>query len=74
MNFIPLGPPTHKKPKPKPIKFINDEYGYISCEDELIAGTELFAVDIDGQFQPVQTGFYVLISGDPIEIVDGIIC
>lgn len=72
MTFAPLGPPTHKKPKPKAVKFTNDLYGYISADEDLQTGTEIYAVQGEN-FILVESGMYVLESGDALEIVDGII-
>lgn len=69
---VPLGPPHPKKPKPKPVKFMGDLYGYIDAEGDITNGTQIFA-SVNGEFYPVETGTYQLESGPTIEIIDGII-
>ncbi len=73
-TFIPLGPPTGKKPKPKQHKFIDDLYGYTSCGEELEQGVELFAWSEEHlELLPVETGTYITDTGYTISVIDGVI-
>lgn len=74
MNFTPLGPPTHKKPKPKEVRFVDDLFGYVSADEFLEAGTQIYAVNDEGEFQLVETGTYILENGYELDIEDGVIC
>jgi hypothetical protein len=74
ITFIPLGPPTPKKPKPKQHKFTDDLYGYTSCGEELEEGVELFAWSEEHlDFLPVETNTYTTHNGIIISVVDGVI-
>lgn len=73
-NFVPLGPPVPKKPKPKQHKFMDDLYGYTSCGEELVGGIELYAwSEEDADFLLVETGEYTTENNVEISVIDGII-
>lgn len=76
MSYAPLGPrKPKKKPKPKQVNFINDEFGFIDGNAELVTSVEIYAcIDEDAsEFELVQSGTYTLENGGVVTVIDGII-
>lgn len=76
MNFAPLGPKQPKKPKAKSVAFLvnqNEVYGWINADENPVQGVEIFSVDDNQEYCIPPDGFYSLVSGDAIEIINGII-
>ena len=74
--FIPFGPKQPKKPKAKGVAFLIDQievFGWIDSEADLTQGTEIFSVDENQNYCIPPDGFYSLLSGDAIEIINGVI-
>lgn len=72
----PLGPKKpKKKPKPKKISFVNNEFGWLDAEQDLEIGSEIFVcVDEDMPiFDLLETGTYTLDTGYEIEVENGVI-
>ena len=72
----PLGPvKPKKKPKPKKVSFVNNEFGWLDAENELEVGVEIF-VCIEEEtpvFDLLESGTYTLDTGIEITVIDGII-
>jgi hypothetical protein len=76
MNIHPLGPKQPKKPKSKSVAFlVNQEevYGWIDADSDPIQGVEIFSVDDNQEYCTPYDGVYSLLSGDTLEILNGII-
>lgn len=72
----PLGPKKPiKKPKPKKIKFVNDDLGWLDAESELEIGTEIYVCTNEEtpEFDLLESGTYTLDTGYEIEVENGII-
>ena len=69
------GPKKPKKPKAKPIKLVNDEFAWISCEDSFEEGVEIFVCVEENthNYEPLDTDTYTLDSGVTFEVLDGIV-
>lgn len=75
-NFTPFGPIPPKKPKAKGVAILIDQievFGWIDAESDLTQGTEIFSVNENQEYAIPPDGFYSLISGDAIKIINGII-
>lgn len=76
MSVIPFGPKQPKKPKPKSVAFLVNQievYGWIDAGSEPIQGVEIFSVDDNEEYCIPYDGVYSLLSGDTIEILNGVI-
>lgn len=72
----PLGPKKPiKKPKPKKVSFINDEYGWIDGNAELTTGTEIYVCinEEKPEFDLLESGIYTLSTGIELEVENGVI-
>ena len=76
MNIIPFGPPRPKKPKSKQVNIIvegAEVYGWISADEEVIPGTEIFSVNEEGEYGIPLDGEYTLATGQTIQVINGTI-
>ena len=71
-----LGPvKPKKKPKPKKVAFINNEFGWIDAEENFEIGATLYVCTQEEPplFDIVENGTYTTITGLDVTIIDGII-
>ena len=71
-----LGPvKPKKKPKPKKVAFINNEFGWIDAEENFEIGATLYVCTQEDPaiFDIVENGTYTTITGLDVTIIDGII-
>ena len=72
----PLGPVKPiKKPKPKKISFVNNEFGWLDAEQDFELGSTLYVCTQDDPalYDIVESGTYTTATGLEVTIIDGII-
>jgi len=73
MNIIPFGPRPPKKPKPKKIVLSDNNFAWISCDEELTQGTEIFSTDHNGEYGIPPDDTYITEDGFTFQTINGVI-
>jgi hypothetical protein len=74
--MTPLGPKKpKKKPKPRPVKFMGEDWGFLNENDILEVGTSIYVCTDEDKpdFDLLETGTYYLENGNELKTIDGVI-